>query len=149
MGLFNSILKIKEDDKTWNDKGIKFNKFDKNYDALVCFDNALGINPNSADAWINKGNVLKKTGRYDAALACVDKGLEIEPSSVAWYIKALILECLGRPEEALSNYNKQIEYQNEINLKNDSEWIIKADALEHLGRHAEALVSQQFSFGTH
>lgn len=140
MGLFDSLLKINEDDETWNDKGIQFEKVDKYYEALVCFDKALEINPNSADAWINKGDVLKKIGRHDAALACVDKGLEIEPSSVAWYLKASILEYLGRHEEALSSYNKQIAYQNEINPKSDSEWISKADALEHLGKHKEALV---------
>jgi len=83
MGLFDSLIKIKEDVDTWIYKGIDFKKFEKYYEALVCFDKALEINPNSTEAWINKGEVLKEIGRHKEAKVCFDKVLEIDPEYVS------------------------------------------------------------------
>ena len=37
-------------------------------EAIECFDRALEINPNFAEAWNNKGNVLDELGRYEEAV---------------------------------------------------------------------------------
>jgi len=48
--------------------------------AVLCFDRALKIDPEYADAWVNKGSALFYLGRNEEALQCARKALAINPN---------------------------------------------------------------------
>ena len=48
-------------------------------DALVCFEQALLLNPVDPDLWNNKGIALRSLGRYEESIKCFNKSLEIKP----------------------------------------------------------------------
>ncbi len=53
---------------------------DESYDdALICFEQALSIEPANPDLWNLKGIALRSLGRYDEASFSYNKSLEIEP----------------------------------------------------------------------
>ena len=63
----------------------------------ICYDKAIKIDPNPADAWNNKGNALDKLKRYDESLICYDKAIEINPNYVdAWNNKGNALNSLKK-----------------------------------------------------
>ena len=54
----------------------------------MCFDKAIELHPENAEARNNKGAALGKLGRYDEALVCFDWAIEKDPiNSEAWYNK--------------------------------------------------------------
>jgi tetratricopeptide (TPR) repeat protein len=48
-------------------------------EAMVSYDTALRINPDSYQAWNNRGVALVELGRYDEAIESYDKALRINP----------------------------------------------------------------------
>ena len=48
-------------------------------EAIGCYDKALEIKPEYANAWNNKGIALGNLERSDEAIRCFDKALEIDP----------------------------------------------------------------------
>jgi len=45
-------------DQTWLNKGMSLVVLSRFEEAMQCFDKAIELNPNSAQAWFNKGVVL-------------------------------------------------------------------------------------------
>jgi len=45
-------------------------------EALECFDKALNINPNDAEAWDHKGEALYRDGNSEEAMKCYNKSLK-------------------------------------------------------------------------
>ena len=78
-------------------------------EALVCFDQALSIEPGYKGALINKGLVLNDLGRYEDALNCFNEVLKINPyEAKAWDNKGNSLVSLKQLEEAISCYDKAL-----------------------------------------
>lgn len=48
--------------------------------AVLCFNKALKINPEYADAWANKGSALFYLGQNEEALQCANKAIAINPN---------------------------------------------------------------------
>ena len=48
--------------------------------AVLCFDRALKMDPEYADAWVNKGSALFYLGQNEEALQCAKKALAINPN---------------------------------------------------------------------
>ncbi|HDN82730.1 MAG TPA: tetratricopeptide repeat protein, partial [Candidatus Altiarchaeales archaeon] len=48
-------------------------------EALRCFDRAIELNPNLAQAWYNKGLVLFGLGKINESLSCANIALRINP----------------------------------------------------------------------
>ena len=112
--------------------GYYFNTIDKDFlQAIVCYDQALDIKPDYADAWNNKGISLANLKRYEEAVACYDRALEIDPEFVdALYNKGILMKFLKRYEEALDCYDRAIE----IDRNNPYPWYNKVEsyfAIEH------------------
>ncbi len=75
-------LKIKPDQTiTLNNKGFAFYTLGKNIEAIECFDQALRMEPKSADAFYGKGLVFHTMEEYKEAIECFDKALRIEPNN--------------------------------------------------------------------
>src|SRR3989304_1117908 len=60
--------------------------------ALVAYDRALKLDPNSSSALVNRGTVLGQLGRNEEALADYDRAIELHPSfQAAHYNRGLAL----------------------------------------------------------
>ncbi len=79
--------------------------------ALTCFDAALDVQPNLADALIKKAAALEKMERTDDAIACYDRAIEAEDSTTALLQKGGLLNRLARYEEALQCYERALQTQ--------------------------------------
>ncbi len=60
-------------------KGVALLNLGNYEEAIKCYDKAIEIEPNNAEAWNNKGIVLGRLSKYEEAIACYDKAIEIEP----------------------------------------------------------------------
>ncbi len=54
---------------------MKLGLFDE---ALVCYDNALELDPEFLLAWTNKGNILDDLEIFDESLDCFENALQID-----------------------------------------------------------------------
>jgi TolA-binding protein len=107
----------------------------KNEDALKCFNEAITVNPNFAEAWYNKGVALGNLEKYEEALKCFEKAIAINPNYAgAWHNKGVELGNLEKYEEALKCFEKAIE----INPNFANAWSNKGMALKFSGKVAEA-----------
>ncbi|HSF48790.1 MAG TPA: tetratricopeptide repeat protein [Burkholderiales bacterium] len=107
-------------------------------EALQLFNEALSVNPRSAEANLGQGNLLAETGRVEEALASYDRALAIRPAfAEALYGRGNALHALKRYEEALANYDRALAIvpgRAEI-LGN------RGNTLHDLKRYEEALAS--------
>lgn len=80
----------------------KGNALKRYEEAIVAYDQAIKLNPNSATAYYNKGNVLSWLRRYQEALVTYEQAIRLDPTSSLAYIgKGNALNELQRYEEAL------------------------------------------------
>lgn len=61
------------DDAVWNNKGVSLHALARDKEAIQCYDRALRICPDYADAWGNKGVSLHALARDKEAVQCRDK----------------------------------------------------------------------------
>jgi tetratricopeptide (TPR) repeat protein len=118
--------------------GVAFHNFKYHEEAITCYDKAIEIDPQYADAYLNKGNPLSALGRKEEAIKCYDKAIEINSEYAEAYLnKGNTLLDLGRYEEAICCYDKAIE----INPQYAEAYLNKGIALSARSRFAEAIVS--------
>ncbi|MGE5634650.1 MAG: tetratricopeptide repeat protein, partial [Deltaproteobacteria bacterium] len=104
--------------------------------AIQCYDKALEIDANYADAWYNKGSSLGNLLKHNEAIQCFDKAIEIDPNNAyAWSYKGVTLYKLGKRDESIQCYDKALE----IDPNNASTWSNKGLALSNLGKHDDAI----------
>ncbi len=96
----------------WNNKGNTLLRMGARVDeALLCYENALKVNPEYEVAWFNKGKAEMKLGRYEAAAESFTRAVDIKPEfSDAWFQKGKALVSTGASEEkALFCYDTAIQ----------------------------------------
>jgi len=77
--------------------------------AVKCFEKALAIKPDYAEAHSNLGNTLKELGQLDAAVKCFEKALAIKPDyAEAHYNLGTTLQELGQLEETAKCYEQAL-----------------------------------------
>ncbi len=92
-------------------------------EAVDCYNQAIQINPDYADAYGNRGNALKELGQLDEAIKSYNKVIQLNPNyAEAYGNRGNALNELGQSDEAIKNYKKAIQ------LKPDY-----ADAYNNLG----------------
>lgn len=80
--------------------------------AMVCFEEALEIQPKLSDALIKKAAALEKLERMDDAIACYDRAIELgDSSTTALLQKGGMLNRLARYDEALQCYERALQSQ--------------------------------------
>ena len=78
--------------------------------AVVEMKRAIATTPNSQEAWNNLGSLLWKKREYAEALACLDRALAFGTElDAAHHNKALVLESLGRFEEAEQEFERALD----------------------------------------
>jgi tetratricopeptide (TPR) repeat protein len=81
-------------------------------EALACFDEALGLDPANAEAFIKKGTVLEKLDRLEEALACYDCAIKADGSvTLAYLHKGSLFNRMARYNEALACYEQALKTQ--------------------------------------
>ena len=94
----------------WVNKGNSLSSLGRLKEAIKCYDMALEINPQHAEAWFNKGVSLDSLGRFDEAIKCYDRALEINPQDAdAWFGKAMAKDKLGLRLDAVQSYRRFIK----------------------------------------
>ena len=107
-------------------------------EALIYYDKALALKPDSVEAYNNRGSALMGLKRTDEALASYDKALALKPDHVtAHNNRGSALQELERLSEALISYDKALA------LKPDyaEAYYNRGNVLKDLKRLDEALVS--------
>jgi tetratricopeptide (TPR) repeat protein len=80
--------------------------------ALECFEVALGLQPNHAEALVKKGGALEKLGRLDEAIACYDRAIEANDGmTIAYLHKGGLFNRMARYDEALQCYEQALRTQ--------------------------------------
>jgi tetratricopeptide (TPR) repeat protein len=80
--------------------------------ALECFEVALGLEPDHAEALVKKGGALGKMGRTDEAIACYDRAIAADETlTIAHLHKGGLFNRLARYDEALQCYEQALRTQ--------------------------------------
>ncbi|WLA62496.1 O-linked N-acetylglucosamine transferase, SPINDLY family protein [Bradyrhizobium diazoefficiens] len=105
-------------------------------EALACFDKALAIDGNLAEAHNGRGWVLCRLRNYDEAIASLNRALAIKPAyASALANRALALQELLRIDEAMADCNRAIAVEpNDMNG-----WLGRASVWLQVQHMAEAL----------
>ncbi len=121
----------------WNNKGAALGELGRHAESVPCYDRALELNPQFADAWSNKGVALLELGQHEEALACYDRAIALNPNNpTTWSNKGNSLNHLKRHEEALACLERALEFDRRY----VDAWFNKAVTLGKLGRTEEELV---------
>lgn len=112
--LFLIISTRGEDDiaNSWLEKGIQLYENESYEKAQECFDKAITIDPNNADAFYNKGLavLMEEDGDLDEALRLFIKATEINSLHYkSWSYVGAVYAMIGNPEEGLKYVDKAIE----------------------------------------
>jgi len=65
-------------------------------EALVFYDRAIDVFPESCEAWTSKAVALKAMGRFRESLECVERALEIYQDPIAETLRDSLKPELGR-----------------------------------------------------
>jgi len=65
-------------------------------EALVFYDRAIELFPESCDAWTSKAVALKSMGRFRESLECVERALEIYQDPIAEELRDSLMPGLDR-----------------------------------------------------
>ena len=81
-------------------------------EALSCFDQALTLEPNHAEALVKKGAALERLRKPDEAIACYDQAIAADGSmTLAYLYKGGLFNRMERFGEALECYEKALRTQ--------------------------------------
>jgi tetratricopeptide (TPR) repeat protein len=93
-------------------KGQSLLNLDQAEEALACFEQALELEPNHAEALVKKGSALERLRKLDEAIACYDQAIAADGSmTVAYLYKGGLFNRMERFNEALECYEKALHTQ--------------------------------------
>jgi len=77
--------------------------------AMADFDQAIALNPRSANAWLNKGTILADRNENDSAYVCFDRALRLKPDLFsAWNNRGGIKVRKGDLEGAIADFSRSV-----------------------------------------
>ncbi|MBD2576330.1 tetratricopeptide repeat protein [Oscillatoria sp. FACHB-1406] len=125
-------------EKRWYGKGNNWAGMKRYAKALDCYEKALAINANFAEAWQAKGYVLTQLQRYEEAIAAYDRAISLQPQNTSLLMaRGEILQALQRQEEAIASFDRAVELQPE----NAEVWFYRGSLLLDLQQWENALLS--------
>ncbi len=105
-------------------------------DAIACFDRALGLKPDHADALSEKGTALAALRRDAEAAETLARAIHLRPEiAQLWLERAGSLQRLGRYEEAIASCNETLRRRPD----DADAMFCRAESLDALKQDAEAL----------
>jgi tetratricopeptide (TPR) repeat protein len=96
-------------------KGQTLLSLGKTEEAIACFDQAIAIDSENAEALIKKGKALEGVKNFEEAIQCYDRAIAANPSmTIAYVYKGGICNQMERFNEALECYEKALLSQQEV-----------------------------------
>lgn len=88
----------------------------KSYDdANACYDKALALKPDLAQAWLGRANIHCELKRYEEAVAAYDRAISAKPDlAEAWYGRGSVLSDHKRYEEAIVDFSKALSFKPDL-----------------------------------
>jgi len=92
-----------------------------NMQLLEDYNNAIRLNPNSAETYSKRGNIYSRLKKYDEAMEDHNKAIELNPKNAGAYNnRGVVYNALKEYEKAMEDYNKAIElYSNSADIYNN------------------------------
>jgi len=91
-------------------KGQALLNLGKAQDALACFEEAIALAPQNAEAFVKKGLALERLQRMEQAVESYDQALAVDGSSTLAYLyKGAVCNRLQRFQEALDCYERALK----------------------------------------
>jgi Ran GTPase-activating protein (RanGAP) involved in mRNA processing and transport/Flp pilus assembly protein TadD len=119
--IYDQIIRANKNDvaEAYIGKGYILDDQEKYEEAILCYDQAIKLNPQNAIVYNAKAITLNNLGKYQAAILCFDKAIEYEADNpIAYNNKAISLSSLGKYKESIELFKKAIEldtnYENAI-----------------------------------
>jgi len=95
-------------------KGQSLLNMDKAEEALLCFDEALDLEPNNAEALVKKGTALERLRKLNEAIECYDRAIAADNSmTIAYLYKGGLFNRMERFGEALECYEMALKTQED------------------------------------
>ena len=95
-------------------KGQSLLNMDKTEEALACFEEALELESDNADALVKKGTALERLRKLNEAIECYDRAIEADGSmTIAYLYKGGLFNRMERFTEALECYEKALKTQED------------------------------------
>jgi protein O-GlcNAc transferase len=92
-----------------NQRGVTFAQQGRLDEASKCFQQALQLQPDNADAYNNMGIVLDLQHKHDEAIRHYRRALELRPNLVATYYNlAIVLHKVGQLDEAIASFQQAL-----------------------------------------
>jgi tetratricopeptide (TPR) repeat protein len=95
-------------------------------EAMVHFQTALQIKPDSAEGSYNLGNALLQKGKVDEAMVYYQKALQINPadSEACYHLGSALLQK-GRVEEAIAHFQRALQIKpDSVDVLNNLAWLL-------------------------
>jgi tetratricopeptide (TPR) repeat protein len=93
-------------------KGQSLLNLDQADHALTCFEEALALDPNHADAFLHKATALERLRKWPEALECYDRAIAANGSMIIAYLyKGGLFNRMERYGEALECYEQALRAQ--------------------------------------
>ncbi|CAD8126605.1 unnamed protein product [Paramecium sonneborni] len=132
-----SIIKVNKFSDIYFNLGNALKNLNRYQDAIICYDEAIKLNPNFSEAFNNKGNALKNLNRYQDAIICYDEAIKLNPNfSEAFNNKGNALKNLNRYQDAIICYDEAIK----LNPNFSEAFNNKGNALKNLNRYQDAII---------
>jgi tetratricopeptide (TPR) repeat protein len=136
--LAEKLVKIRGQAEDWLKRGLCLSNLKRDEEALLSYNQAINLDPNSTPAWQMRSLVLYDLECYEEALISYEKAIELDSNfALAWEMKSWLLKGLERYDEALVSYNKAIK----LNSNDALAWGRRGLFLEKLKSYEEALIS--------
>jgi tetratricopeptide (TPR) repeat protein len=90
---------------------------DEQYDeALKQYQDLAEADPDNGEALVHVAEIQRRQGKYDDALATIRKARKLDPSSLeAGYNEGILLDVLGRLDEAAQTYQAMVDLTSHAN----------------------------------
>ena len=129
----------------YNILGIAFQKQDKLEESIHAYHQAIGINPEHAEAYNSLGNALQKQGNLEESIQVYHRAIELNPEyAQAFNNLGNALQKQDKLEEAIQAYHKAIELNPEYTQAFNS----FGEALRRLGEFQPAIRAYQKALDT-
>ena len=123
---------------SFNNRGTELTSLNRFDEALVYFDQAIGIQPDYTEAHYNRGYALMKIRQIDKAISSYDTAIRLRPGYTEAYInRGNAFLALKRPDQAIADYDAAIR----CNPKYASAHCNRGAALMDINRPDQALTS--------
>ena len=113
-------------------------------EAIADYNEAIRINPESAQAYTNRGTVKGMLARHEEAIADFNEAIRINPQDTdAYNNRGSAKIKLGRPEEAIADFNQAIR----INPQYPLAYYNRGNAKKALDQHDQAIADYDQTIG--